>query len=167
MILDKMDKSNLREYVDFLLWHYRLVDAFWYIYLEKEFGTEAADKLNEKVWGRAGALGARDIVKRFHIRGKGLRPFVEALGYFPWAILVGYDIVESADKVILDVPNCPVQSARISRGLGEYNCREMHRSEFEGFAHEIDPGISVQCVHAPPDPHPAERFCRWVFTMTD
>jgi hypothetical protein len=142
------------------------VDAFWYINLEKEFGTDAANKMNEKVWGRVGALGARDIVKRFDIRDKGLRGLVDAMGYFPWTILVGYDIVETSDEVIVNVPDCPVQTARISRGLGEYNCREMHRLEFNGFAHEVDPAIVVQCVHAPPDPHPPDRFCRWRFTVS-
>jgi hypothetical protein len=166
MILDDMDGIQLRKYVDFLLWHYRVVDAFWYIQLEKELGADTADKFNEKVWGKAGALGARDILKRFEIRGKGLKAFVEALRYFPWTILVGYEIVESPDEVIVSVPDCPVQTARISRGLGEYNCREMHRSEFEGFAREVDPAIIVKCEHAPPDPHPADRFCRWRFTVS-
>ena len=36
-IFDKMKKEDLRKYIEFLLWHYRVIDAFWYIYITEEF----------------------------------------------------------------------------------------------------------------------------------
>ncbi len=166
MNFDSMDRDELKKYVDFLMWHYRLVDAFWYIYVEEEQGSDTANHFNERVWDRVAGLGARDILKRFEIQERGLTGFVRTLRYFPWTRIVGYDIDHQPDQVLISVPQCPTQVARINRNLGEYACKEMHRGEFVAFAREVDPCIHVECVHAPPDPHPADRFCQWRFTIT-
>jgi hypothetical protein len=166
-VFENMESPELRRYIEFLLWHYRVMDSFWYIYIAEQFDESTADRLNEKVWGRIPAMGAKELLRCFNITERGLMGFAKALTYWPWHILVGFHIQQKPDEVLISVPSCVTQKARIKRGLNEYDCKEMHRREFESFAWEIDDRIQVECLFAPPDPHPEDMMCKWRFYLSD
>ncbi len=162
-LFQHLEAPELRNYIEFFLRHYRVMDAFWFLYTAEKFGQPAAEHINELVWGRVGGMAAKDIVARFGIREKGLKGFAQALKYYPWTILIGSQLVEQSDEFILSVPSCPVQEARLKRGLGEYSCRAMHEAEFRSFAQAIDDRIGVECRFAPPGQHQPNMFCQWRF----
>jgi hypothetical protein len=155
------------EYIDYLLRQYRLVDAYWFLSVEKKYGISAAVELNEEVWGTLSAKTAREIKRRFNITEKGLDGFVKALSYYPWSKITGYEIKMGEGYVTLTVAHCPPQEGRIKSGLGEFPCKKMHIKDFTAFAKEIDERIEVKCRYAPPDSHPKDRFCEWVFTLKE
>ena len=138
--LDGLGEQGCREYIEFLLHNYRVLDAFWFIRVEEAHGLAEAEALNAAVWGKVAQLAARDIKKRFGIPDNGgLQALKRAQRFFPWHMLVGYQIM--------------------------YGCKQMHMNEFSAFAQEVDPRIRVVCDFAPPDPHPEDLYCRWRFVL--
>ena len=164
---DSLEPAEIRRYLEFLLWHYRVVDGFWFIYNEERWGRPEAERLNEKVWRRVSGMAARDLMSRFNITEGGLGAFVRVLRLYPWAILLEYEIEEAPGEVVVTVPVCASQEARRRRQLPEYECREMHRAEFTELAQIVDPRIEVSCEFAPPAQRPEHVDCRWHFTLGD
>jgi hypothetical protein len=61
-VFERMDASGLKSYVEFLLWYYRVMDAFWFLNVAEMFDQPTAERLNERVWGRVSAMAAKDLI---------------------------------------------------------------------------------------------------------
>ncbi|MFW5836579.1 MAG: DUF6125 family protein [Desulfovibrionaceae bacterium] len=157
--IDSMDRETLLQYARTLLRHLRLADAFWFLGVEDRFGHAAACSLNEEVWARVGRLGARDILERFGPFQPGPAGFWDAYSLFPWTMMVDYRLEWTGQGLTVSCPSCPAQEGRKKHGLGEYDCKGMHAAEMAAFAAVIDPGLRVECLFAPPDPHPEDLYC--------
>ncbi len=163
----EFDNEELGPYLEFLLNQFRRADGFWFLAVEKAFGYDAAIKLNEEVWHRMGKSMTREIREKFSVNEKGLKALAKVLRYSPWTMISEFEIEEKDEEIIVSVPHCPSQEARLKKGVGEYNCKDMHLGEFKSIVEEVDTDIKVQCVFAPPDPHPKELFCKWRLSVDE
>jgi hypothetical protein len=165
MNISQFTSEELRSYVYFLLNVVRRADGFWFLGAENTCSYPAAIRINEEVWHRMARIMTREIKERFSIQEKGLEGLVKVLRYFPWAIIMGYQVETKDEKIIVSVPHCLSQEARIRQGLGEYDCKNMHYGAFRNIVEEVDKDIKIECLFAPPEPHPKELFCKWHFTI--
>jgi hypothetical protein len=155
--------ENLKKYVKLLLNHYQVVDGYWFSYVEREYGLESAVRINEEIWSRIATRTAKDIKSSFDIKGKGVERVWNALKLLPWYTITNYEVNVEEDSLVITIPVCLPQGIRAKKNLGEYPCKEMHRRVLENFVKEIDDSIGVTCVFAPPDEHPKDVYCKWIF----
>jgi hypothetical protein len=47
-VFENMDKKELKKYIEFLLWYYRVMDAFWFIKIVEKYDQPTAESLNEQ-----------------------------------------------------------------------------------------------------------------------
>lgn len=161
----EFNHEELQQYMAFMLNMLRRTDGFWFLGVEHAYGYDAAIKINEEVWNRMGKFMTREIKDKFSVEEKGLKALARVLRYSPWTMISGFEIEAREEEIILSVPHCASQVARLQKGVGEYDCKDMHFGEFMSIIEEVDRDIKVECLFAPPDPHPKELFCKWRFTM--
>ena len=58
-VFESMDNTQLKSYLEFLLWHYRVVDAFWFLYVAEKFDQPTAERINEQGLGPGSADGGQ------------------------------------------------------------------------------------------------------------
>jgi len=114
--MEEIRDEEKKEYIDFLLRQYRLVDALWFLAVEDKFGLEAAVELNEKIWEEMGSRSAREIKKRFKIQEKGLKGFLKAIKYFPWCIILGYEFEERGIRIDFAGKRPGIDEVRLASG---------------------------------------------------
>ena len=88
-IIENMNAPDLRQYIQFLLWHYRVVDAFWYLKISEKYDETTADELNEKVWGRVASWPPKILSAVLTFRSKVWKGLSKPCGCFPGASLWG------------------------------------------------------------------------------
>ena len=157
--------AELRSYLAFLLWHYRVVDSFWFLYMAEDYGQPAAEQLNERVWARVSGLAARDLVSRFKITEKGLEGFSQSLAPLSLDLAArvpdrGIARRDRPHRAVLRHPGGPPQA-----GTARVRVQGDAPPGVRGHSRAGGPRIQVHCDFAPPGERPAGFDCRWRFTV--
>ena len=168
-LIDNIPKDKL---ADFIFMHLRdmwSVDGLYFIGIEERWGTEGAIEVDRFVWEVMGKIEARRIKQLFNITGTNVSAVIEALRYSGWAMdLEDKEIIlENKNKAIVRNLKCRVQLTRIKKGLGEFPCKQVRWGFLKSFAKEFNPDIKVDCSVCPPDKHPDDLWCEWIFTLEE
>ena len=165
-LIKKIPEDKLADFVFMHLRDMWAVDGLYYMFIEEEFGTEAATEIDRKVWEVMGKIEARKIKKLFNIEGNNIQSVMKALSYSGWAMdLEDKEIIVEKDKGIIRNVRCRVQNTRKEKGLTEFGCKPVRFGFLKSFTKEINPEVKVTCKVCPPDKHPEDLWCEWEFKL--
>ena len=144
-------------------------DGLWFQAVEQVHGMQPAIDADRAAWEKFTVVEARRIMERLGMApGGGIPALVEALKHRLYARLNVQEVTELTDtRAVFVMRDCRVQSARKRKGLPDFPCKTVGIVEYSEFARAVDPRIRTRCIACPPDPHGAEFFCAWEFTLDD
>ncbi len=144
-------------------------DGLWFQAVESASGMEAAIEADRAAWEKFTVIEARRILERLGMApGGGIPALVEALKHRLYARLNVQEVTELSDRrAVFVMRDCRVQSARKRKGLPDFPCKSVGIVEYSEFARAVDPRIRTRCIACPPDPHGADHWCAWEFTLDE
>ena len=103
-IFAKMDAPGLRKYIEFLLWHYRVIDAFWFLYVAEHFDQPPAERILHLTFD--GTHGMVTLI-------------VEAIGRQSNVVLVGEDgaVLDALKPFGVKHIDMPLTSEKVWRAM--------------------------------------------------
>ncbi len=143
------------------------VDGLYFLGIEKEFGTEAATKIDVEVWRIMAVLEAKSLRKMFNIgENPDVKTIIEMLKLTSWALDQPFKTVTLGEKeAVLSIDRCRTQETRLRKGLPEFPCKQVRYGYLENFAKTLNPRVKVRCIVCPPDKHLKDLWCKWEFKM--
>jgi hypothetical protein len=167
-LIEHIPKEKLSDFVFMHLRNMWAVDGLYYLGIEERWGTKQATEVDQFVWEVMGKIEARTIKKLFDINGTTISALMEALQYSGWSMdLEDKEIEITPNKAVLRNIRCRVQNTRLKKGLTEFGCKPVRHGFLKAFAKEINPDITVTCNICPPDKHPEDLWCEWVFALDE
>ena len=165
--IDDLSREQLIGTLDDFAKNWLAHDGLWFQAVEQKFGMEVAIDCDRRAWERFTVIEAERIMRRHNIpKGSGLSGLKKALDYRLYARLNKQEIIEEDEnRFVFRMNDCRVQSARKRKGLPDFPCKPVGIVEYSEFARTIDPRIRTTCIVCPPDEHPEEFYCAWVFEI--
>jgi hypothetical protein len=163
-----LPKKKLLDLVYFQIRNIWRVDGLYFLGIEKDFGTEAASKIDEECWKTMGVLEARQLKETIRAKRWSIPDIMKALRLTSWALDQRDKKVEvRKDRAVFRVVSCGTQLTRLRKGLQEFPCRPIRENYLRAFASELNPNVAVTCNVCPPGPHSESTWCEWEFLMKD
>lgn len=164
-----MPKEGLVELMGIMGANWIAGDGIWFQAVEAAHGMNDAKRCNDSCWTRFSPFEAWSIKEFLGLpEHAGMEGLKKALKFRMYATVNVQTIIEEAPgNIVFQMNDCRVQSARKRKGLDDYPCKSAGLVEYSRFAEGIDSNIHTECIGCPPDPHPAEWFCAWRFSIPE
>ena len=166
----ELSKETLAEMVNMWIKNYWTLQSYWMVFIERDYGFEAAAKLDGEVWEKLARAQAGRLKKLLGL-GSDTQALATALKYTApqWAP-AGFDwqFKEIGDKQLtMEVNQCPMGTYRDGLGLERLPCKLGSDKLYRALAKTINPKFEVTCQHAHPDPRIEGVMCQWEFVLED
>jgi hypothetical protein len=163
-LLTSLSEEKLIEVMMFNNRNIWRVDGLYFLGIEKEFGENAATKIDAGVWNIMGKLEARNLKKILGVENPIVPEVMNALQYTSWALDQQHkEITVKNGTGILKIFNCRTQVTRLKKGLPVFPCKQVRYNYLANFAKEMNPAITCTCVVCPPDERSGDVWCHWHF----
>jgi hypothetical protein len=168
-ILKSLSKEILIDMLEDQAKNWLAHDGLWFLAVEKKCGMDTAIELDKEAWISFTQIEAKRIMRRHGIEpGGGIQALKKALQFRLYARINEQSLTEiDPGKLRFEMNDCRVQSARKRKGLPDFPCKPVGIAEYAYFAHAIDDRIRTEVICCPPDPHPEEYYCAWLFCLED
>lgn len=167
--IEDLSREELVAFIRDLSKRWLAHDGLWFQAAEQNYGMEAAIELDRMAWEKFTVIEAKRIMKLLDLPQRGgLTALARALKFRLYAFVNEQEIIwVNPHKLIFQMNNCRVQSARQRKQMPDFPCKSVAIVEYTEFARTIDPRIKTTCIACPPDEHPSEYFCAWEFTLEE
>jgi len=162
----------LEKLLDLFFLHIRnlwRVDGLYFLGIEKNFGTEAATKIDADCWKTLAKIEAKDLKRTLGVeKVEDVDTLLYLLRNTSWALYQtkkGVEADSSKTRGVFRVIECRVQQARLRKGLGIFPCKKVRFGYLKSFAEALNPNFEVVCRVCPPDEKPPNFWCEWEFLL--
>ena len=163
----ELSDEMLFRYADFVASNWWNLQGNWMQLISTRHGTELATEYDTVVWDRNSKVQAWKLKKLFELDGS-LEHFVKAISLSTVFSNVEFEFEQPTKKKVgLLVTKCTMQLNRLKGNLPQLPCKVPGIAAVEGFATAYNPKIKTTCLLCPPDDHPPDEWCRWLFELED
>jgi hypothetical protein len=165
-----LPKETLAEMVNMWVKNYWTLQSYWMVFIERDYGFEAAGRLDGEVWEKLARTQAGRLKKLLGL-GSDTQALATALKFTApqWAP-AGFDwkLIEIGERILtMEVNKCPMGTYRDGLGLERLPCKLGSDRLYRALAKVINPKFEVICLHAHPDPCIEGVMCQWKFNLED
>ena len=164
--LDKLPKERLIELIKMYTRNWLTLDGLWFTGVEEKYGLDSAMELDVRMWQIGSKIEAKRIKEFFGFVG-GLEDILSTIDLMTWSSSFGYEYDISDGRAIWTCRHCPPQEQREKQGKDEFPCKPTFEACFNNVIEVIAPRAKVECLFCPPDSHPDDAWCQWLFSIPE